>query len=356
MVPNVLMKVSLTYDKCQQASKQQNLTLYTLSHMNRSPESKEELRLAISELKRKKNAIILAHYYQEAEIQDVADFVGDSLGLAQQAAKTNADVIVFAGVQFMAETAKILNPDKKVLIPDLNAGCSLADNCSREEFKSFIEQHPGHVVVSYINCSAEVKALSDIICTSANAVQVINSIPIGKPIIFAPDKNLGKYLIKTTGRNLVLWDGSCEVHEAFSLEKIEQIQRAHPHAKLVAHPESDAVLLSRSDFIGSTTAMVNFIKNDAGKEFIVATEVGILHRLKNEAPEKLVIPAPSVETNTCACSECRYMKLNTLEKLYLCLKNEAPELLITEPLRKKALTPIQRMLALSSIPKEKALI
>ncbi|MDI1354496.1 MAG: quinolinate synthase NadA [bacterium] len=323
--------------------------------MNNLPEKNEELGRIISQLKKEKNAVILAHYYQEPEIQDVADFVGDSLGLSQQAASTSADIIVFAGVHFMAETAKILNPDKIVLLPDLNAGCSLADSCSREEFKAFIDKHPGHVVVTYINCSAEIKALSDIVCTSSNAVQIINSIPADKSIIFAPDRNLGKYLMKTTGRDLLLWDGACEVHEAFSLEKIEQLQHSHPHAKLVAHPESDARLLARAHFIGSTTAMIQYIKNNSAREFIVATEAGILHQLRTDAPGKLVIPAPSFEANACACSECRYMKLNTLQKLYLCLKNESPEILITEPLRVKALSPIQRMLDLSVMPRETAL-
>ena len=310
----------------------------------------------IRKLKEEKNAVILAHYYQEPLIQDVADFVGDSLGLSQQAASTKADIIVFAGVHFMAETAKILNPGKKVLLPDLNAGCSLANSCQPDEFSLFLKTHPNHTVVSYINCSAEIKAMSDIICTSANAVDIIKSMSIEQPIIFAPDKNLGKYLIKKTGRSLVLWEGACEVHEAFSMEKIKAIQALHPLSKLVVHPESQEGLLNNADFIGSTSAMINFIKRDAAMVFIIATEAGILHQMKKEAPGKILVAAPARENNTCACSECRYMKMNTLEKLYLCLKNETPEITLGEPILTKALRPIERMMQLSSGLKQKLII
>lgn len=305
------------------------------------------LRRKILELKKRKNAVVLAHYYQEPDIQDVADFVGDSLGLSQQAARTEADIIVFAGVHFMAETAKILNPRKKVLLPDMEAGCSLADTCQPNQFNLFLQDHPDHEVVTYINCSAEIKALSDIICTSSNAIDIIHSIPAHKPIIFAPDKNLGNYLISKTGRDLLLWDGSCEVHEAFSIEKLIQLQAQHPGARLVVHPESEEHLIKKADFTGSTSAMIHYVKNSSASEFIIATEAGILHQMKKEAPGKLLIPAPAREQNTCACSECRYMKMNTLEKLYNCLNLEFPEILISENLRKRALKPIQRMLDLS---------
>ncbi len=306
-----------------------------------------DLKKEILSLKKQKNAILLAHYYQEPEIQDVADFIGDSLGLSEKAAATDADIIVFAGVHFMAETAKILNPRKKVLLPDLLAGCSLADSCPPADFERFLKQHPGHTVVSYINCSAEIKAMSDVICTSANAVKIIESIPAEQPVIFAPDKNLGLYLIQKTGRKLVLWDGACEVHEAFSNAKISALQKTHPLARLIVHPESEPWLLDRADFIGSTTAMINHIKNDAGSEYIIATEAGILHQMRKEAPGKTLIPAPAKENNTCACSECRYMKLNTLEKLYLCLKNETPEIKLADDLIREAIQPLNRMLEIS---------
>jgi quinolinate synthase len=302
----------------------------------------------IQELKKKKNAVILAHYYQEPGVQEVADFVGDSLGLSQQAAKTEADIIVFAGVHFMAETAKILNPTKKVLLPDINAGCSLAESCPPAEFKKFLKEHPGHAVVSYINCSAEIKALSDIICTSSNALQVINSIPEDKPIIFAPDKNLGAYLVKKTGRDLVFWNGACEVHEAFSLAKLLKLTKLYPEAKLLAHPESDALVLEVADFTGSTAAMLEYVKESNAAQFIIATEAGILHQMKKAAPGKMFIPAPVMANNTCACSECPYMKMSTLEKLYDCLKAESPEISLDETLRRKALTPITEMLKLSA--------
>ena len=308
----------------------------------------ESLVSKIIELKKEKNAIILAHYYQEPAIQDIADFVGDSLGLSNQAAQTNADIIVFAGVYFMAETAKILNPTKKVLLPDLAAGCSLADSCPSNAFKMFREIYPDHLAITYINCSAEVKALSDIICTSSNAKKIIDSIPLNQPILFAPDKNLGHYLNKVTGRNMVLWSGACIVHEAFSLEKLKDLTIRYPEAKIVAHPESEEPILNMAHFVGSTTAMINFIKNSMSDAFIIATEAGILHQIKIEVPDKLLIPAPAVENNMCACSECPYMKMNTLEKLYLCLKDETPEVKVTELIRKKALIPLKRMLSISA--------
>lgn len=301
----------------------------------------------IEALKKAKQAVILAHYYQEPAIQDIADFVGDSLGLAQQAAKTDAKIIVFAGVHFMAETAKILNPDKKVLLPDMAASCSLAESCHPTDFKSFIQQHPEHYVISYINCSAEVKAMSDVICTSSNAEKIIASIPRDQPIIFAPDKNLGQYLSQKLQREMLLWDGVCVVHEAFSIEKIERIQEKYPDALLIAHPESTPALLQMADFIGSTTALIQFIQNSEAQTFIVATEGGILHKIKEAASNKHVIPAPVSANNQCACSECPYMKMNTLEKLYECLEHEHPEIRLNHSISHKALRPIQRMLALS---------
>ncbi|HEY8388327.1 MAG TPA: quinolinate synthase NadA [Parasegetibacter sp.] len=300
----------------------------------------------IEKLKKEKNAIILAHYYQEPDIQDVADFIGDSLGLAQQAAKTDAEIIVFAGVHFMAETAKILNPHKKVLLPDLNAGCSLADSAPPDLFKKFKEQYPGHIVISYINCSAGIKALSDIICTSSNAEKIVQTIPVDQPIIFAPDKNLGAYLVKKTGRNMVLWDGACMVHEIFSLEKITKLKIRHPQAKLIAHPECEDPILRIADFIGSTTALLNFTKTDTATEYIVATETGILHQMQKNSPHKTFIPAPP--DNSCACNDCPHMKLNTLEKLYLCMKYELPEIIMDEELRVAARKPIDRMLEISA--------
>jgi quinolinate synthase len=301
----------------------------------------------IIRLKQEKNAVILAHYYQNEEIQEIADFIGDSLELSKKAQNTNADIIVFAGVHFMAETAKILNPDKKVVLPDFNAGCSLADGCDPKNFKLFKEKYPDHVVVTYINCSAEIKAMSDLVCTSSNAAKIISSIPSDKEIIFAPDKNLGSYLKKETQRELILWDGSCVVHEAFSLDKLVEIYNKNPNAKIAAHPESESHILKAAHYIGSTSGIINFIKTDPAAVFIVATEAGILHELSKAVPEKTLIPAPSTEDNTCACSECAFMKVNTLEKLYWCLKNESPEILVSEPLRIEALKPIQRMLELS---------
>src|SRR3954470_13205721 len=300
----------------------------------------------IERLKKEKNAVLLAHYYQEADIQDVADYIGDSLGLAQYAAKTNADIIVFAGVHFMAETAKILNPTKKVLLPDLNAGCSLADSAPADLFRRFKEQHPNHLVVSYVNCSAEIKALSDIICTSSNAQRIIESIPEDQPIIFAPDKNLGGYLNKVTGRNMVLWNGACMVHEIFSLEKIVKLKTRYPKAKVLAHPECEEAILREADYVGSTTQILQYaVQDKTTKEFIVATETGIIHQMEKDAPDKTFIPAPP--NNSCACNDCPHMKLNTLEKLYLCMEYETPELVMDESLRKAALKPIERMLEIS---------
>ncbi|MFD1605571.1 quinolinate synthase NadA [Flavobacterium artemisiae] len=301
----------------------------------------------ILRLKQEKNAVILAHYYQNEDIQEIADFIGDSLELAKKAQNTDAAIIVFSGVLFMAETAKILNPNKKVLFPDWEAGCSLADGCDPKDFKTFKAQYPDHVIVTYINCSAEIKTMSDLVCTSANAKKIINSIPENKKIIFAPDQNLGKYLQKETQREMVLWKGSCVVHEAFSLEKLIEIYTKNPTAKIAAHPESETHILKAAHYIGSTSGIINFIKTDPSEIFIVATEAGILHELSKAVPKKTLIPAPSKEDNTCACSECAFMKVNTLEKLYLCLKNESPEMLLSEELRKEALKPIEKMLQLS---------
>jgi quinolinate synthase len=299
----------------------------------------------IERLKKEKNAVLLAHYYQEPDIQDVADYIGDSLGLAQQAAKTNADMIVFAGVHFMAETAKILNPAKKVVLPDLKAGCSLAESAPAGLFRRFKEKHPDHIVISYINCTAEIKALSDIICTSSNAIKIIESVPSGQPIIFAPDKNLGAYLNKKTGRNMLLWNGACIVHEMFSLEKITKLKLRHPNSKLIAHPECEDAVLKHADFIGSTTQLLKYAVQDDCNEFIVATETGILHQMQKDAPYKTFIPAPP--DNSCACNDCPFMKLNTLEKVYLCMEYQEPEIIMDEKLRLASLKPIQRMLDIS---------
>lgn len=301
----------------------------------------------IEKLKKEKNAVILAHYYQEPDIQDVADYIGDSLGLAQHAEKTNADIIVFAGVHFMAETAKILNPKKKVLLPDLNAGCSLSDSAPPPLFKIFKDKHPNHKVITYINCSAGIKALSDIICTSSNAQKIVESLPADQPIIFAPDKNLGAYINKQTGRNMVLWNGACMVHEIFSLEKIIKLKIRHPKAKVIAHPECEEAVLQVSDFIGSTTGLLNYTRTNEATEFIVATETGILHQMQITSPEKVFIPAPP--NNSCACNDCPHMKLNTLEKLYLCLKYEKPEIIMDEELRLAAKKPIDEMLKISAL-------
>jgi quinolinate synthase len=307
----------------------------------------KSLKEKILELKKEKNAVILAHYYQESDIQDVADYVGDSLGLSQEAMKVDADIILFAGVHFMAETAKILNPTKKVILPDLKAGCSLAESCPADLFEKFTSAHPDHIVITYVNCSAEVKALTDIVVTSSNAVKIVESIPKDKPIIFAPDKNLGKYVMEQTGRKMLLWDGSCVVHEAFSLDKLIALYKENPDAKIIAHPESETHILNTAAYIGSTAGMINFVKTDPSQKFIVATEAGILHKMKQEVPEKILIPAPAMEDNTCACSECGYMKMNTLQKVYNCLLNETPEVHVPEAIMKKALVPIERMLELS---------
>lgn len=306
-----------------------------------------DLKEKILELKKRKNAVILAHYYQEEAIQEIADFVGDSLELSRKSSQVDADIIVFAGVYFMAETAKIVNPNKKVIVPDVKAGCSLADGCPPDEFKNFLEKYPNHTVVTYINCTAEVKTLTDIVCTSSNAKKVIASIPEDQPIVFAPDKNLGKYLIAETGRDMVLWEGSCIVHEAFSLEKLIDLYKKHPTATIIAHPESEMHILKVAHYIGSTSGMLNHVKNSPNDTFIVATEAGILHQMQLDNPTKTLIPAPSKEDNTCACSECAFMKVNTLEKLYQCLQDESPEVHLDNEIIEKALLPIQRMLALN---------
>ncbi len=300
----------------------------------------------IEKLKKEKNAIILAHYYQEPDIQDVADFIGDSLGLAQQAAKTEADIIVFAGVHFMAETAKILNPAKKVLLPDLNAGCSLSDSAPPALFKAFKDKHPDHLVITYINCSAGMKALSDIICTSSNAQTIVESLPKDQKLIFAPDKNLGAYINKQTGRNMVLWNGACMVHEIFSLEKITKLKIRHPEAKVIAHPECEEPVLRIADYIGSTSGLLKYSRENEAQTFIVVTEAGILHQMQKESPHKTFIPGPP--ENTCACNDCPYMKLNTLEKLYLCMKYEIPEIEMEESLRLAAKIPMDRMMEISA--------
>ncbi|MDK2852210.1 MAG: quinolinate synthase [Proteiniphilum sp.] len=308
--------------------------------------TKESIIEQINFLRKEKNAIILAHYYQEAEIQDVADFVGDSLALSQWAAKTTADIIVLCGVHFMGETAKILSPGKRVFIPDLKAGCSLADSCPAPEFKKFIAEHPGHTVISYVNTTAAVKALTDIVVTSTNARQIVESLPQDEKIIFGPDKNLGDYINKLTGRNMLLWDGVCHVHAQFSLERILALKKEYPDALLLAHPECPKYLLEIADHVGSTSSILKFATNSDKKQFIVATEAGILHQMQKENPDKLFIPAPP-EDATCACNECFYMKMNTLEKLYLCLKNEQPEIFVEEQVRVKAVKSIERMLEIS---------
>lgn len=299
----------------------------------------------IERLKKEKNAVILAHFYQEPDIQDVADFIGDSLGLAQKASQTDADLIVFAGVHFMAETAKILNPTKKVVLPDLKAGCSLADSAPTDLFKAYREKHPDHLVISYINCTAEIKALSDIICTSSNAEKIIESVPKEQPIIFAPDRNLGAYLNKKTGRNMLLWNGACMVHEIFSLEKITKLKLRHPEAKLIAHPECEEAVLAIADYIGSTTQLLKYSETDSASQYIVATETGILHQMQQNSPKKTFIPAPP--NNNCACNDCPYMKLNTLEKLYTCMQYETPEIIMEENLRLAAKRSMDRMMEIS---------
>jgi len=313
--------------------------------LNVSPDPMLDLFEDIKRLKKEKNAIILAHYYQESDIQDIADFIGDSLGLAQEADKTSADIILFAGVHFMAETAKILNPEKIVLVPDLNAGCSLADACPPELFTAFLKKYPDHKVVSYINCSAEIKALSDVIVTSSNAEKIINSFPKDQNIIFAPDKNLGDWLNKKTGRNMVLWNGSCMVHEIFSEKKLTGLRTRFPTAQIIAHPECQENILKYADFIGSTTALLNYTHEDSAHAYIVLTEAGILHKMKQLSPHKTFIPGPS--DNTCACNDCPHMKLNTLEKIWVALQYETPQIVMDEVLMNKALIPIKRMLEIS---------
>lgn len=300
----------------------------------------------INKLRKEKNAVILAHFYQRPEIQDIADFIGDSLKLAQEAAKTDADIILFAGVHFMAETAKILSPQKKVLLPDLNAGCSLADSAPYKEFKKFKESYPNHVVVSYVNTTAELKTLTDIVCTSSNAKKIIDSIPKNKEIIFAPDKNLGTYINQITGRNMLLWDGACHVHSEFSIDRIEQLKKENPDALLIAHPECKKELLFIADHVGSTSSLLNFVKKSNKDKFIVATESGILHQMRKSEPGKTFIAAPPEDTK-CACNDCEYMKMNTLEKLYLTLKYEKPEIILSNDLINNAKKPIIRMLELS---------
>jgi quinolinate synthase len=300
----------------------------------------------IQRLKKEKNAVILAHYYQESEIQDIADYIGDSLGLSQEAAKTDADVIVFAGVHFMAETAKILSPSKKVILPDAKAGCSLSDSCPPHLFAKFKEQYPDHLVITYVNCTAELKALSDIVCTSSNAVQIVESLPEDQKIIFGPDRNLGAYVKKKTGRDLVLWNGACMVHEIFSQDKIDHLKSKHPEAKFIAHPECEDHILAKADYVGSTAGMLKFTQTDTAQSYIVATESGILYQMQKASPHKTFIPAPP--NNACACNDCPHMKLNTLEKLYNCLKYESPEILLPEDVILRAQRPIERMLEISA--------
>ena len=300
----------------------------------------------IDRLKKEKNAVILAHYYQEPDIQDVADYIGDSLGLSQQAAKTDAAIIVFAGVHFMAETAKILSPEKKVLLPDLKAGCSLSDSCPPHLFAKFKERYPDHMVITYVNCTAELKAMSDIVCTSSNAVQIVNSLPKDQPIIFGPDRNLARFVAQKTGRELVLWNGACMVHEIFSQQRILKLKQQHPEAKFITHPECEEAVLSMADYIGSTTGLLKYTIENPAQEFIIATESGIIHQMEKANPDKVFIPAPP--NNQCACNDCPHMKQNTLEKLYLCLKNEMPEITLPLDVIKKAQKPIERMLEISA--------
>jgi quinolinate synthase len=300
----------------------------------------------INELKKQKNAIILAHYYQTGDIQDIADFIGDSLQLSQKAADNNADIILFAGVHFMAETAKMLSPQKKVLVPDLKAGCSLADSIKAEDFIKFKANYPNHVVVSYVNTTAKIKALSDVVCTSSNAIKIVESFSKDQKIIFTPDKNLGNYINSQTGRNMVIWDGACHVHEQFSLEKIIELKKQNPEAKIIAHPECKKPILIMSDFIGSTAALLDYISKDSAEKFIVATESGIIHQMQKNCPDKIFIPAPPIDS-TCGCNDCNFMKLNTLKKIYIALKYEQPEILLSDEIIKKAVIPIRRMLEIS---------
>jgi len=321
------------------------ITTLPPQNLTQTPLLPHDLFEAIQVLKQELNAVVLAHYYQDPDIQDIADYIGDSLELARKAANTNADVIVFAGVHFMAETAKILNPNKLVLLPDLNAGCSLADSCPPDQFAAFIAAHPHHLVISYINCTAEIKAMSDIICTSSNAVKLVNQIPKDQPIIFGPDRNLGRYVMEQTGRDLLLWQGACMVHENFSEKKIVQLKITYPEAEVLAHPECEPPVLRHANYIGSTSALLKYSKQSSNKSFIVATEPGIIHQMQKQTPEKLYIPAPPI--NNCACNECPYMRLNTLEKLFLAMTNRTPEITLPEHIRVAALRPIQRMLEMS---------
>lgn len=323
-----------------------NNELLIKGYVDKEIDPKIDIKKEINRLRREKNAVILAHYYQEAEIQDIADFIGDSLYLSQQAASTKADMIVFCGVHFMAETAKILSPDKKVLLPDLNAGCSLADSCKADDFSEFLEKYPDHIVISYINTTAEIKALTDIICTSSNAVQIIESIPKSKKIVFAPDKNLGNYIQSITGREMVIWNGACHVHEQFSLERILELKKTHPEAKIIAHPECTKPILLVADFIGSTSALLKFTQKDVADTYIVVTEPGILHQMKKENPGKKFIAAPPSDSS-CNCSDCIYMKLNNVKKLYHALLYEMPEIVVKEELLLKARSSITRMLEIS---------
>lgn len=300
---------------------------------------------AIADLKQELNAVILAHYYQDTDLQDVADYIGDSLGLAQAAANTDADVIVFLGVHFMAETAKILNPHKQVLLPDLAAGCSLADSCPPEQFAAFKAAHPDHMVISYINCSAAIKAMSDVICTSANAVAIVKQVPADRPIIFAPDRNLGRYVMQQAGREMLLWQGSCMVHEIFSERKLVELKQKYPNAQIVAHPECEPNVLRHAEYIGSTTALLKYVQTSPCGSFIVVTEPGVIHQMQKASPGKQLIPAPP--EHDCACNQCPHMRLNTLEKLYLAMKNRSPEIVMDESIRQAALVPIQRMLDMS---------
>ncbi|MCX2493589.1 quinolinate synthase NadA [Pedobacter sp. PF22-3] len=344
---------SFIFDQRQNSKKENfKMNIDVLEEINKKGFAEEEidptldLFAEIEKLKKEKNAIILAHYYQEPDIQDIADYIGDSLGLSQEAAKTDADVIVFAGVHFMAETAKILSPNKTVLLPDVKAGCSLADSCPPHLFRKFKEKYPDHLVITYVNCTAELKALSDIVCTSTNAVQIVESLPKDQKIIFGPDRNLGAYVAKKTGRDLVLWNGACMVHEIFSQEKITKLKERHPNAKFIAHPECEEVVLKMADYIGSTTGLLKYTITNPATEFIVATESGIIHQMEKANPTKTFIPAPP--NNSCACNDCPYMKRNTLEKLYLCIKNGLPEVTVPDHIIEQARKPIQRMLDISA--------
>jgi len=320
--------------------------LHKYGYLNIKINGKIDIKAEINRIKKEKNAVILAHYYQTGDIQDIADFVGDSLDLSRKAANTNADIIVFSGVHFMAETAKILSPAKKVIIPDLNAGCSLADSCPHEEFEKFIKKYSDHTVISYVNTTAEIKALTDIVCTSTNALEIINSLPEDEKIIFAPDKNLGNYIKSLSGRDMIIWDGACHVHEEFSLEKILELKNKYPEARIIAHPECKKPVLIVADHIGSTSSLLKYTIADKSKKYIVATESGIIHQMKKASPDKTFIPAPPKDS-TCGCNDCNYMKLNTLEKIYTCMKYELPEIIIDESIRKRAEKPILRMLEIS---------